>query len=105
MSMRMRISGVEGRSALFIGAPGTGKSHVAKAIAYAVVRSGQRVPHTEAEELLINLVQASRLIKRKLPKPSSTPTCWCSTTCSWPDASPWKALTNCNQSCTNATKL
>ena len=59
----------EGDSALIIGPPGTGKSHVAKAIAYAAVRSGLRVVYTEADELLINLVQASPLIKRKLLKP------------------------------------
>ena len=59
----------EGDSALFIGPPGTGKSHVAKALAYAAVRSGLRVLYTEADELLINLVQASPLIKRKLLQP------------------------------------
>src|SRR5450755_3294405 len=38
----------EGDSTLFIGPPGTGKSHIAKAIAYAAVRSGLRVLYTEA---------------------------------------------------------
>ena len=59
----------EGDSALFIGPPGTGKSHIAKAIAYAAVRSGLRVLYTEADELLINLVAASPLTKRRLFKP------------------------------------
>ena len=59
----------EGDSALIIGPPGTGKSQVAKAIAYAAVRSGLRVLYTEADELLINLVHASPLIRRKLLKP------------------------------------
>ena len=53
----------------FIGPPGTGKSHVAKAIAYAAVRSGLRVLYTEVDELLINLVAASPLTKRRLFKP------------------------------------
>lgn len=59
----------EGDSAIFIGPPGTGKSHVAKAIAYAAVRSELRVVYTEADELLDALVQGSLLIKRKLMKP------------------------------------
>ncbi len=59
----------EGDSAILIGPPGTGKSHVAKAIAYAAVRSGLRVSYTEADELLINLVQASPLTKHRLFKP------------------------------------
>ena len=59
----------EGDSALFIGPPGTGKSHIAKAIAYAAVRAGLRVLYAEADELLINLVQASPLTKRRLFKP------------------------------------
>jgi DNA replication protein DnaC len=59
----------EGDSGLFIGQSGTGKSHVAKAIAYAAVRSGLRVVYAEADELLINLVQASPLTKRRLFKP------------------------------------
>ncbi len=72
----------EGDSGMFIGPSGTGKSHVAKAIAYAAVRSGLRVLYAEADELLINLVQASPLTKRSSSNPSSTPTCWCSTICS-----------------------
>ena len=60
----------EGQSALLIGQPGTGKSHVAKAIAYAAVRSELRVLYTTADEFLINLVQASPLTKRRLFKPA-----------------------------------
>ena len=45
----------EGDSALFCGPPGTGKSHVAKAIAYAAVRAGLRVHYAEADELLAQL--------------------------------------------------
>jgi DNA replication protein DnaC len=59
----------EGDSAIIIGPSGTGKSHVAKAIAYAAVRSGLRVVYAEADELLINLVHASPLTKRRLFKP------------------------------------
>jgi DNA replication protein DnaC len=59
----------EGDSALLIGQPGTGKSHVAKAIAYAALRSGLRVLYSEADELLGGLGQASPTDKRKLLKP------------------------------------
>jgi DNA replication protein DnaC len=59
----------EGDSALLIGQPGTGKSHVAKAIAYAALRSGLRVLYAEADELLASLGQASPADKRKLLKP------------------------------------
>ena len=60
----------EGDSAIFIGPPGTGKSHVAKAIAYAAVRSELRVVYSEADELLDALVQGSLLAKRRLLKPA-----------------------------------
>ena len=59
----------EGEAALLIGQPGTGKSHVAKAIAYSALRSGLRVLYSEADELLASLAQASPTDKRKLLKP------------------------------------
>lgn len=59
----------EGQSALCIGPPGTGKSHIAKAIAYSAVRSGLRVVYADADDLLVNLVQASPLTKCRLIKP------------------------------------
>jgi DNA replication protein DnaC len=59
----------EGEAALLIGQPGTGKSHVAKAIAYSALRSGLRVLYSEADELLASLAQASPADKRKLLKP------------------------------------
>ena len=54
---------------MFIGKPGTGKSHLAKAIAYSALRSGLRVFYTEADALLASLVLPSPAEKRKLIKP------------------------------------
>ena len=59
----------EGDNAILIGPPGTGKSHVAKAIAYAAVRSGLRVLYAEADELLSAIVQAAPTDKRRQLKP------------------------------------
>jgi DNA replication protein DnaC len=59
----------EGDNAIFIGPPGTGKSHVAKAIAYSALREGWRVVYAEADTLLGSLVQTSPMEKRKRVKP------------------------------------
>ena len=59
----------EGDNAMFIGKPGTGKSHLAKAIAYSALRSGLRVIYTEADEWLSKLMLTSPEEKRKLIKP------------------------------------
>ncbi len=59
----------EGDCALLIGPPGTGKSHVAKAIAYAAVRASLRVAYAEADELLARLALAVPAERRKLMKP------------------------------------
>ena len=59
----------EGDSAILIGPPGTGKSHVAKAVAYAAVRASLRVLYAEADECLGRLAFAAPTEKRKLMKP------------------------------------
>jgi DNA replication protein DnaC len=61
----------EGSNAILVGKAGTGKSHVAKAIAYSAVRSGLHVTYVEADELLNNLAIAAvePLRKKKLMKP------------------------------------
>lgn len=59
----------EGENAILIGQPGTGKSHVAKAIAYAAVRRGLRVLYSEADELLAALMHEAPPEKRKRLKP------------------------------------
>lgn len=59
----------EGDNAILIGPPGTGKSHIAKAIAYAAVRSSLRVLYAEADELLGTIVQATPTDKRRHLKP------------------------------------
>jgi DNA replication protein DnaC len=61
----------EGSNGIFVGKAGTGKSHIAKAIAYSAVRSGLHVAYVEADELLGNLAiaPADPLRKKKLLKP------------------------------------
>src|SRR5206468_11061163 len=45
--------------ALFLGPPGTGKSHLAQAIGRAVIQQGYRVTYREAHTLLEELVDAT----------------------------------------------
>lgn len=60
----------EGENAILIGPPGTGKSHVAKAVAYSAVRTGLRVMYTEADELLSTLMLTPALGKQQRLKPA-----------------------------------
>lgn len=50
-----------GEDALLIGAPGTGKSHIAQAIAHAATLQGYRVLHREAHLLFPELFEATQL--------------------------------------------
>jgi DNA replication protein DnaC len=45
--------------ALFLGPPGTGKSHLAQAIGHAAIQQGYRVRYSEAHGLLDELAEAS----------------------------------------------
>jgi DNA replication protein DnaC len=45
--------------ALFLGPPGTGKSHLAQAIGHAAIQQGYRIRYTEAHGLLDELAEAS----------------------------------------------
>lgn len=51
--------------ALFLGQPGTGKSHLAQAIGHAVIRQGHRVLYREAHVLLEELAEAQLAGERK----------------------------------------
>lgn len=55
----------EGENAILIGPPGTGKSHVAKAVSYSAIRSGLRVMYAEADELLSTLMLTPALGKKQ----------------------------------------
>jgi DNA replication protein DnaC len=52
--------------ALFLGPPGTGKSHLAQAIGHAVIQQGYRVLYREAHVLLEELADAQLAGERKL---------------------------------------
>lgn len=47
--------------ALLLGPPGTGKSHIAKAIGFAAVLAGHRVFYREAHKLFVEIFQAKTL--------------------------------------------
>src|SRR5437762_10619121 len=51
--------------ALFLGPPGTGKSHLAQAIGFAVIQQGHRVLYREAHLLLEELAEAQLAGTRK----------------------------------------
>lgn len=51
--------------ALFLGPPGTGKSHIAQAVGRAVVQQGHRVLYREAHVLLEELAESAMQGKRK----------------------------------------
>lgn len=50
---------VRHENALFLGPPGTGKSHLAQAIGQAVIHQGYRVLYREAHALLDDLAEAT----------------------------------------------
>ena len=51
--------------ALFLGPPGTGKSHLAQAIGFAVIQQGHRVVYREAHVLVEDLAEAQLAGSRK----------------------------------------
>jgi DNA replication protein DnaC len=60
----------EGANPILIGPPGTGKSHIAKAVAYSAIRQGFVVAYIEADELLARLAQPTESAeRRRLLKP------------------------------------
>jgi DNA replication protein DnaC len=73
---------------LLIGKPGTGKSHVAKALALLAVQRGYRVLYREAHLLLEDLRAVPRASSASAPGSSRScapPSCSSSTTCSCAD--------------------
>jgi hypothetical protein len=79
----------EGANALIIGKPGTGKSHVAKAVAYQATLQGYDVRYLEADTefaryALASTAERSRLLLKDWVERR---TCSSWTICSWPGAS------------------
>jgi DNA replication protein DnaC len=55
----------DGADALLIGAPGTGKSHVAKTVAHAAIQTGYKVVYREAHVFFEDLFESDQLKRRK----------------------------------------
>jgi DNA replication protein DnaC len=55
----------DGEDAIIIGSPGTGKSHIAKAVAHSAILNGHRVMYREAHTLFSDLYEAAQLKMRK----------------------------------------
>ena len=55
----------QGQHALLIGSPGTGKSHIAKAVVTAATTAGHRVLYREAHRLFEELFEAEQFGRRK----------------------------------------
>jgi DNA replication protein DnaC len=51
--------------ALLIGHPGTGKSHIAKAVAHAAIQAGYQVAYREAQGFFEDILEATQTGKRK----------------------------------------
>lgn len=51
--------------ALLIGHPGTGKSHIAKAVAHAAIQAGYQVAYREAQGFFEDIFEATQTKKRK----------------------------------------
>jgi DNA replication protein DnaC len=55
----------DGEDALLIGAPGTGKSHIAKTVAHASIQTGYKVVYREAHVFFEDLFESDQLKHRK----------------------------------------
>jgi len=55
----------DGGDALLIGAPGTGKSHIAKTVAHAAIQTGYKVVYREAHVFFEDLFESEQLKRRK----------------------------------------
>jgi hypothetical protein len=93
----------EGQNALIIGRPGTGKSHIAKAVAYQATLQGHNVRYLEADGAFAAYGLGSDIEQRQQLRTWSTPTCWCWTICSSRAASATRLANCCKRWCTNAT--
>ena len=92
----------EGGNALINGKPGTGKSHVAKAVACQATLQGFDVRYVEADTEFARYAVCSAEEQAALLRASS-PTCSCSTTSSSRAASARPPPNCCRPSCTSAT--
>jgi DNA replication protein DnaC len=54
-----------GEDALLIGSPGTGKSHIAKAIAHAAIQASHHVLYREAHDFFADIFEATQTGKRQ----------------------------------------
>ena len=95
----------EGQNALIIGKPGTGKSRIAKAVAYQATLQGYDVRVLEADTVFAQYALCNAAEQQRQLRPGSTPILSSWTTCSSLDVSATAPPRCCKPWFTSATKL
>ena len=87
--MELATLGFAGRrqGVIIAGNSGTGKSHIAKAVAYQATLQGYGVRYVEADSVFALTAWPARLSKPSCSRACWSLNCWCLMICFWPGAS------------------